>query len=513
MKIGRCSGILLHITSLPGKYGIGDLGPAALAFVDRLVASGQKIWQILPLGPTGYGDSPYAAFSSFAGNELLIDVETLWKDGLLTRSDLSSLLDISHAPVDYGRLVNRKLPLLRKAAATFQRREFLARERHWLDDYALFRSIKAVHEAAAQAQGGGVSIWNLAWPVALQQRRPEALEDWRASHADEVESYRIQQFFFFRQWEALKAYANRHGVAIVGDLPIFAALDSADVWAAPEFFQLDKHLQPLAVAGVPPDYFSADGQLWGNPLYDWPAHRRQAFAWWTSRLRQALRWYDMVRIDHFRGFEAYWAVPAGARTARHGRWEKAPGRELFTALQRELGVDLPIIAEDLGVITDEVRSLRDDFGLPGMRILQFAFGCGPDGRSLDASNSFLPHNYVENCVAYTGTHDNDTLVGRYVSPEGDLPADQDAARRELALVHDYLGWQPKNLCAALVREILRSVARVAILPAQDILESGRETRMNTPSTLGRNWSWRLRPRDLKSKAWDRLQGLCRLYSR
>lgn len=511
MNIGRCSGVLMHVTSLPSKYGIGDLGPAAYAFVERLVSAGQKVWQLLPLGPTGYGDSPYAAFSSFAGNELLIDVEALWKEGLLQKRDIQSLEDKSIGYVDYGPLIEAKFPVLRKAAAAFLKkrgnkeayRAFVQAEQAWLDDYALFRSIKSIYDQKAAAEGISLSIWNLTWPDELKKRQPAALEAWRLSHKDDIENIKVQQFFFYRQWEALKVYANEKGIRIIGDIPIFTAMDSSDVWASPALFQLDASLTPTKVAGVPPDYFSEDGQLWGNPLYDWPAHQAEGFDWWINRVRHALRLYDIVRIDHFRGFEAYWAVPYGNRNARIGEWEKAPGVDLFNRLQSVLGSNLPIIAEDLGLITEEVRQLRDGFKLPGMKILQFAFGPGPDGRSLDDTNVFLPHNYPENCIVYTGTHDNDTLVGKYE------PADP----VELGLIHEYLGWKPKNICRALVRETLRSVARVAIIPLQDLLEGGKETRMNIPSTLGGNWVWRMKPRDYKSRAWDELLALCKLYSR
>ncbi|HAP43377.1 MAG: 4-alpha-glucanotransferase [Spirochaetes bacterium GWD1_61_31] len=511
MNIERCSGVLLHITSLPSKYGIGDLGPAAYAFVDRLLSAGQKVWQILPLGPTGYGDSPYAAFSSFAGNELLIDIEALWKDGLLLKRDIQALEDRVINNVAYGPLIEKKTPLLRKAAAAFLKKRgnkadylaFIKTEAAWLDDYALFRSIKAVYDLEAVANGREFSIWNLSWPESLKRRHPSALPDWRQGHAAEIEAIKVQQYFFYRQWEALKAYANRRGISIVGDLPIFTAMDSSDVWAAPGLFMLDEAMMPRKVAGVPPDYFSADGQLWGNPLYDWPAHQTQSFAWWISRIEHALRLYNFVRIDHFRGFEAYWAVPYLQKTARVGEWQKAPGQELFRTLQAKLGDNLPIIAEDLGLITEEVRQLRDGFKLPGMKILQFAFGPGPDGRSFDDTNVFLPHNYPENCIVYTGTHDNDTLVGKY------KPADEP----ELAFIQEYLGYKPKDICSVLVRESLRSVARLAIIPLQDILEAGKESRMNIPSTLGGNWIWRMKARDLKDKAWDRLRSWCKLYSR
>ncbi|MBU0934726.1 MAG: 4-alpha-glucanotransferase [Spirochaetes bacterium] len=511
MNIDRCSGVLLHVTSLPSKYGIGDFGPAAYAFVDRLLSAGQKVWQILPLGPTGYGDSPYAAFSSFAGNELLIDIEALWKEGLLLKRDIQTLEDRAINNVDYGPLIEKKQPLLRKAAAAFLKkrgnkadyRDFIKKEAAWLDDYALFRSIKAIYDREAAAKGVQLSIWNLTWPDQLKKRDPAALNEWRTTHAVEIEEIKVQQFFFYRQWEALKAYANRRGISIVGDIPIFTAMDSSDVWAAPSLFILNDAMVPLKVAGVPPDYFSEDGQLWGNPLYDWPAHQNQNFSWWISRIEHALRLYDVVRIDHFRGFEAYWAVPYNEKTARIGEWEKAPGQELFKTLQAKLGNDLPIIAEDLGLITDEVRRLRDDFKLPGMKILQFAFGPGPDGHSLDNSNVFLPHNYPENCIVYTGTHDNDTLVGKY------KPGDE----QELAFIYEYLGYKPKDICTVLVRETLRSVARLAIIPLQDILEGGKESRMNIPSTLGGNWIWRMKARDMKDKAWDRLHSWCKLYSR
>jgi len=513
MHLRRSSGILLHPTSLPGPYGIGDMGPAALRFVDLLALSGQSVWQVLPLGPTGYGDSPYASFSSFAGNELLLSPDLLAEEGLIERSELLAAPAFPEDKVDYGAVIPWKRALLMKAADRFLSEASPARiaefeafrdeERAWLPDYALFRAIKDEYDARAQAERRIGSLWNNFWPESLALRVESALASERGRRAPEIARYEALQFLFSEQWRSLKDAANKNGLTVVGDLPIFAAEDSADVWTRRELFRLDGQGRPLEVAGVPPDYFSEDGQLWGNPLYDWKAHEAERFAWWASRLRSSLRLYDALRIDHFRGFEAYWSVPAGERTARNGAWRKAPGAKLFAEMRRALGSEIPIIAEDLGFITDEVKALRDGLGLPGMRILQFAFDLTESGGAFDPRNPFLPHNYAERCVAYTGTHDNDTLAGWLAQASGE----------ERALIVRYLGYEGADSPEALVRELLKSTAAWAIVPLQDILGLGTGARMNRPSTVGGNWRWRLREGDFSEGRAAVLKELARLYGR
>jgi 4-alpha-glucanotransferase len=528
MRMIRSSGILFHPTSLPGLFGIGDLGPEAHRFVERLAEAGQRIWQVLPLGPTGYGDSPYASFSTYAGNELLLSPELLAAEGLLDAAELAAPGPFPEDRVDYGAVITWKRPLLEKAAARFlsgadplRRAAFEAfrkAEDHWLEDYALFMAIKGDYDDRARREGRGGARWNNYWPADLALRRPAALRAERNNRAEAMARIEVLQFLFAEEWRALKAKANGAGIMIVGDLPIFVAEDSADVWTRRGLFRLDGRGRPIEVAGVPPDYFSTDGQLWGNPLYDWKAHRREGFAWWRSRLKAALARFDALRIDHFRGFEAYWAVPAGEGTARNGTWRKAPGEALFAAIRRDLGPDMPIVAEDLGFITEEVRQLRDGFDLPGMRVLQFAFDAAESGTAFDPANGFLPHNYVERCVVYTGTHDNDTFAGwvAQASPE------------ERAYLARYFGYDAGGAegCGsggrsagaggwpwALVREAWKSVAAWAIAPMQDILGLGSDARMNTPSTLGGNWAWRMRDGAFDAGLARRLAELSRLYGR
>ncbi len=403
--MSRSGGILLHPTSLPGRYGIGDLGPQAYRFVDWLVSTGCKLWQVLPLGPTGYGDSPYQCFSAFAGNPYLISFDALIEDGLLTEDDFAEMPEFNASRVDFGQLIPWKLDLLQKAfsrlsSASEEFREefeqFRADNASWLDDYALFMSLK-------EANGGGA--WS-DWEEALPQAGAFCDGKGRADHAESILRYSFYQFLFFRQWNKLTAYAHEQGITIIGDIPIFIAYDSADAWAHPELFFLDEESLPTVVAGVPPDYFSATGQLWGNPLYKWSEHKKTGYAWWLERFRSVLNFVDVVRLDHFRGFAGYYEIPFGNPTAEHGQWVTGPGKDFFTTVTRHLsgenGETLPIIAEDLGVITPDVVDLRDSFHLPGMKILQFGF-TSPD-------DPFLPHNYSSNCVAYTGTHDNDTAL-------------------------------------------------------------------------------------------------------
>jgi 4-alpha-glucanotransferase len=513
MQLRRSSGILLHPTSLPGPYGIGDFGPEARRFIELLAEAEQGLWQVLPLGPTGFGDSPYASFSSFAGNELLISLDALADEGLLERSALRSAPAFPTHIVDYGAVIPWKRGLLMAAADEFLRgarggrkaefESYREAERSWLSDYALFRAIKDEYDAKAAAEGRTGALWNNYWPAPLALRDEKAIQTERECRAHQIARYEVLQFFFTEQWHSLKKAANAAGLTIIGDLPIFTAEDSADVWTRRELFLLDERGRPREVAGVPPDYFSKDGQLWGNPLYNWKAHEEENFAWWAARLRSSLRLYDALRIDHFRGFESFWAVPAGEKTARRGQWRKAPGARLFAQMRRELGTDIPIIAEDLGFITDEVKALRDGLGLPGMRILQFAFDLKESKGVFDPHNAFLPHNYTERCVAYTGTHDNDTLAGWL----------RKADARERDYLLRYLGCRGADSVEALIRELVKSTAAWVLIPLQDILGLGSEARMNTPSTVGGNWRWRALNKQLTNSTFARLKELTRIYGR
>src|ERR1044072_6417892 len=488
----RVSGILLHPTSLPGPYGIGDLGPEAYKFADFLVAAGQSLWQVLPLGPTGYGDSPYACYSAFAGNTLLVSPERLIKEGLLDSAPTAPHRD----KIDFGEAHNLKDQILRRAYERYTKttdtslrsafETFAQQHANWLEDYALFRALKDAH--------GGVA-WN-EWGPLLESARDELHE--------EVEAHMFYQFLFFRQWFALKTYANERDVQIVGDLPIFVAQDSADVWTNPEQFKLDKNGKPIVVAGVPPDYFSSTGQLWGNPLYNWERMLADGFKWWIERVRATLTVVDIARVDHFRGFAACWEIPGGDTTAERGQWVAAPGRELFTAIRKTLG-ELPIIAEDLGVITPDVVALREEFGFPGMRILQFGFGS-------DSKNIDLPHNYVPNVVAYTGTHDNETTVGWFQSVAGEgSTRTAEQIERERKFCMDYLNTDGKEIQWDFIRGVLASVANTAIVPLQDLLGLGTEARMNLPNSTEGNWAWRFT--NLKDDLATRLKQLSELYGR
>ncbi|MGI5172948.1 4-alpha-glucanotransferase [Treponema sp. OMZ 840] len=498
MILKRSSGILLHPTSLPGSPGIGTLGKQAFLFVDWLEKAGQSLWQVLPLGPTGYGDSPYASFSTFAGNPLLIDIDSLVEQGFLSAQEASPPdYIVSAGNVDFGSVVYWKIPLLKKAAHTFLTRsnekytktytDFKNKQHFWLDDYALFMSIKEYYDAQAQKEGLFGKLWNNYWPKALALREKAALADWQKSHKTDIEIQKAVQFFFFYQWEKLKNYANAKGVSIIGDIPIFVALDSADVWANQHLFQLNKKALPKAVAGVPPDYFSETGQLWGNPLYDWKTLKAENYFWWIERIRHSLTITDYVRIDHFRGFEAYWSVPYGEKTAVNGKWVKGPGADLFNAVQKKLGTTA-LIAEDLGVITDGVRKLLAEFNFPGMKVLQFAFDIR-ESEGTGCTNAFLPHMYDKNCVVYTGTHDNDTT-------QGWLNNCSDEERRFISeyvsgCVND-VHLQNHQLCSALISAAFFSTAAFALIPLQDLFSFGSEMRMNTPSTSGgSNWTWRM----------------------
>jgi 4-alpha-glucanotransferase len=502
----RRSGVLLHPTSLPGGHGIGDLGGAAHRFASWLASAGQQLWQVLPVGPTGFGDSPYQALSSRAGNPLLVSLEVLRNEGWLAEGDLASPPEADPGLVDHAAALAWKRERLARAAHRFrlgatadQRADlaaFRAREAAWLEDWALFAALKAEH---------GGAPWT-AWPEGLARRDPAALAEARARHEDLLLAEVFAQFAFARQWQALRDRCRALGIVLLGDLPIYVAHDSAEVWTRPALFRLDGRGSPLAVAGVPPDYFSATGQLWGNPLYDWPAIEADGWRFWIERVEGALALYDRVRLDHFRGFEAYWEVPAGARTAEEGRWVPAPGAALFGALEKALG-RLPFVAENLGVITPEVEALRRRFGFPGMAVLQFAFGDDPQ------AESFLPHNYERDLVAYTGTHDNDTAVGWWTGGAGDSVRSDEDVRGEKAFARAYLGTDGADPSGALVRAVLASVADTAIVPLQDVLGLGGEARMNTPGTVGRNWRWRAREEALSKEVAARLARLVSLFGR
>jgi len=507
MKFPRSSGVLLHPTSLPGRFGIGDLGPEAYAFVDFLKAGGQKVWQVLPLNPTGYGDSPFQCFSAYAGNPLLISLEKLVEGGVLEALEVRDPPSSGADTVDFGLLIRWKMPLLKKAAERFLRsavgdqkrafEDFCRNNANWLDDFALFMAYK---------DRDSKLIWNQ-WPEAVASRRSDALREWRERLQKETQANQYWQFEFFRQWTDLRTHAHRNAVRILGDIPIYVALDSADVWANREYFRLDPRGHPLHVAGVPPDYFSATGQLWGNPIYDWERHKQTGYRWWVDRFRAALRLYDAVRIDHFRGFEAYWEIPAGEVTAINGRWVKGPGAELFSVLQRELG-ELPIVAENLGVITPEVEAIRSQFGFPGMSILQFAFGNDPQGPS------FRPHNYVRDLVAYTGTHDNDTTVGWWTSQGAkDSTRTPDDVVKEHAFARAYLGFTDEPIHWVMIRAVLASIADTAVIPAQDLLGLGSSARMNLPGTPSGNWRWRCKKGALTPELAQRLLKMVTMYDR
>jgi 4-alpha-glucanotransferase len=494
VRASRSAGILLHPSSLPSPYGIGDLGPSAYAWVDTLVETHQKWWQILPLGPTGYGDSPYQCFSAFAGNPYLISPQFLIEDGLLENRDLIGHM-FPHDRVEFGPVINFKNHLLNQVWERFGKgsgaklrpefERFCAAEAGWLDDYALFMAIKDTHQDRSWQE----------WSEPAKMRQPDFLKKAKADLAGAVGSQRFRQFLFFRQWMRLKQYANDKGLKIIGDIPIFVSADSADVWANPQLFALDAQRRPKFVAGVPPDYFSATGQLWGNPLYDWKALEKTGFAWWIARFKATFRIVDMVRLDHFRGFEAYWEIPAGSPNAIVGRWVPAPGQALLQTLHATFA-GLPIIAEDLGVITPEVDALRRAYDLPGMRILQFGFGDTP-------ANPYLTHNFDQNTVVYTGTHDNDTTWGWFRSVG---EKERDHLRRYLARDGSDVAWD-------LIRAAWSSVADYAIAPLQDVLNLGAEARMNFPGKPQGNWAWRFQTHQLNPWILNRLAEMTQLFGR
>ncbi|MUG94091.1 4-alpha-glucanotransferase [Scytonema sp. UIC 10036] len=497
MPFPRSSGILLHPTSFPGRFGIGDLGLEAYQFIDFLRDSCQQFWQVLPLGPTGYGNSPYACYSALAGNPFLISLEKMVQQGLLSEEDFAHLPGFEASKVDYEKVIPIKLELLRKACENFKNRAtplqqtefagFCDSKAYWLDDYALFMALKGAN--------GGVS-WHK-WEPELAKRGLEALNRAGRELTGEIFFHKFTQYEFFRQWSELKTYANMSGIQIIGDIPIYVAHDSADVWSHPDIFCLDEETGEAALmAGVPPDYFSATGQLWGNPVYNWEELKKQDYKWWVGRFQALLDYVDVIRIDHFRGFEAYWAVPKGQETAVNGEWIKAPGEELFETIKQKLG-KLPIMAEDLGLITPEVEALRDKYEFPGMKILQFAF-------SADAGNPFLPFNYSRNCIVYTGTHDNDTTISWF---------DQ-ASEYEKQYVLNYLGClSPEGIHWDFIRLAMNSVANQAIIPLQDVLGLGGEARMNFPSKAEGNWDWRYTSDSLTKEVTQRLQTLTRLSGR
>jgi len=501
MGFPRRSGILLHPTSLPGRFGVGDLGRAAVEFVDFLAAAGQSYWQVLPLSPTGYDASPYEALSAFAGNPMLISLEKLVEAGHLRPVDLEDAPPFPARRFDVAPVVEWKTDLLERAFANFRAWasaeqwaafvSFCEEQAFWLDDFATFMALKEAH---------GLRSWR-EWEPELATRQPGALARWQQVLAERIEGHKYRQWCFFEQWATLKRYANERGLRIIGDIPIFVSMDSADAWANSRLFHFDEQLRPTVVSGVPPDYFSETGQLWGHPLYRWDVMAEEGYVWWIARFRAAFTQADVVRIDHFRGFYNTWEVPAGEETAINGRWVRGPGAGFFRAITDALG-QVAIIAEDLGDLDAEARAgvdaLQAEFGFPGMRVLQFAFGSGPE-------NSYLPHNFPRNCVVYTGTHDNDTVVGWY-----EVSSTQ--AEREHAL--RYLGSDGSDIAWDLIRLAWASVADTAMTTAQDLLSLGHEARMNTPGTAGPpNWCWRLLPGTLTDEVAGRLRGLTELYGR
>ena len=525
MNFTRRSGVLLHPTSLPGTPGIGTLGKYAYDFVDWLEQAGQSLWQVLPLGPTGYGDSPYASFSTFAGNPLLIDLDLLVQKGWADKKDIvppDYIKDTGN--VDFGSVVWWKTPVLKKCAEFFFKnaskedltlyKAFCKAKSGWLNDYSTFMSIKQIYDEKAAQEKPASSMWNAYWPKSLASHEEDAIKKWQSEHKSDIEALKIIQFFFDVQWNNLKEYAAEKGIKLIGDIPIFVAPDSADVWANQKLFQLDKSGKPLCVAGVPPDYFCADGQLWGNPLYDWNAMKSTGYKWWVQRIKRVLELTDVLRIDHFRGFEAYWSVPYGEKTAINGEWIKGPGVDLFKAIKKSLG-DIPIIAEDLGVITEEVSKLRDDCGFPGMKVLQFAFSTD-EIKNNGMTNYFMPHMFTTNeCVAYTGTHDNDTLQGwlENCSEELLVIVAQYVEGKKLSVEQAKKLVENGKLRREMIKTILASSAVYAVVTMQDLIGTGNEGRMNTPSTTGANWSWRMKKTDLKKADSSDLRFLSNLFGR
>lgn len=495
MKTKRSSGILLHITSLPGKYGIGTLGREAYNFVDFLVESGQKIWQILPLGHTGYGDSPYQCYSAFAGNPLLIDVEKLVEEDLLQKEDLPENIYFDEDNVDYGKVHDNHYPLLKKVYQNHKSQNNILREIRfenfcnsnalWLEDYAFFMALKKHFKGVAWTD----------WEADIKLKKQDSLNYYREQLADDINYYRFIQFLFYKQWLELKSYANLNDVKIIGDIPLYVAFDSSDAWANPDIFDFDERMNPINVAGVPPDYFSATGQLWGNPIYNWRRLKETGFQWWIDRVAANFTLYDILRIDHFRGLAAYWAVPFGEKTAINGRWIEAPGGEMLQAVYDALG-ELPIIAEDLGVITPDVVELRNRFGMPGMKILQFAFDSGEE-------NDFMPHTFDKNCVVYTGTHDNDTTLGQYIQ----------SSEADKKFMHEYFHVDEKDPAGSFIKLAWSTVGNIAIAPMQDVFRLDSQARMNFPGKASGYWKWRYTKGMITQKHADELRKLTKLYGR
>lgn len=505
MPFSRASGILLHPTSFPSRFGIGDLGPEAHRFIDFLAESGQRLWQVLPLGPAGHGNSPYMSYSAMAGNPMLISPDILNDDGFLTDTDLANLPTFPEDRVDFGHVIPVKMQLLRQAFDRFKAGaspsqhdafgHFCENHAYWLDDYAFFMAFKEAH---------GGSSWHT-WDPAISDRQPDAMAQWHDKLSNEIFFHKFLQFEFFRQWRELKHYANQRNIQIIGDIPIYVAYDSVDVWAHPENYYLDRHTaEPELVAGVPPDYFSETGQLWGNPIYKWKRMEQTGYSWWLQRIKATLEYVDIIRLDHFRGFAGFWVVEQGEEDATRGTWMWGPGDAFFTVLKDKLG-SLPLIAEDLGIITPDVEELRDEFELPGMKILQFAFGPGRDDR-------FFPSNYKDsNCVVYTGTHDNDTTLGWFESFPEDI---QQAILQGLdTLDEDVPHWREFGVQWAFIWLAFQSIANQAIIPLQDLLGLGSDARMNVPSQPDGNWSWRYRSEMLTDEIGDRLKTLTETFDR
>ena len=489
----RASGVLLPVFSLPSKYGIGCFSKEAYKFIDQLKEAGQSYWQILPLGPTGYGDSPYQSFSTYAGNPYFIDLKTLVKEGLLTKKECKAYdFGDQETNIDYEKIYYSRFKVLKKAFQRFkpdkEYQEFVKENEEWLEDYSLYMAIKDSKDGAS---------WNV-WEDSLKNREPEALVKAKEELKDAIDFYKFQQYEFDRQWKKLRAYANKQGIQIVGDIPIYVAFDSADAWAAPELFQFDEENNPVAVAGCPPDAFSATGQLWGNPLYNWEYHKKTGYEWWIRRIGYCFKLYDVVRIDHFRGFDEYYAIPCGDETAVNGKWMPGPGMDLFQAVEAKLGRP-NIIAEDLGFLTDSVLKMLADSGFPGMKVLQFAF-------DPSAESAYLPHTYPKNCVVYTGTHDNDTTRGWYHS--------ESKATRDFA--KEYMNVQrmdEDNLAWDFIRVAMGSVADLCITPMQDFLNLDGEARINMPSILGGNWAWRMKKGQFDKEIVKQMARMTKIYGR
>ena len=507
MNPSRSSGILLHPTSLPGHFGIGDLGAEAYHFADFLADAKQRLWQVLPLGPIGYGNSPYQCHSVFAGNPLLLSLEILVEEGLLETADLKDAPIFPEHVVDFEAVRDFKCPLLQKSFGAFEEKasmelreefeSFCKDKASWLDGFALYTALKQAH---------GLQSWNM-WEADIKLRSPAAVRRWRTKLAREIRYRKYQQFQFYKQWFRLRKYCNDRGIKIFGDMPIYVSLDSDTVWLHPKLFYLDQSGKPTVVAGVPPDYFSDTGQLWGNPIYRWDLMAQDGYAWWIERIRATLQAVDIVRIDHFRGFEKYWEVPGGDTTARNGRWVPGPGPALFEVIKKALG-NVPIVAEDLGYITPEVDALREQFGFPGMRVLQFAFG------NDTKADDYRPHNYPRNCVVYTGTHDNNTTIGWFREEAlDDTTRSRDLREAERRLALKYMGSDGVEVNWDFIRLSLMSVADTAIIPLQDVLGLGAEARMNRPATANGNWAWRFTRDMLTLDIKTRLRDLTTLYGR